>query len=77
MASKKYFFSSMYSNSDPTVWMGDDSEIQSKGTGNTDLENGYFNNDLFVPDFALNLLLVYQMTHTGESKRVTFTPEIA
>ena len=27
-------------------------------------------------DLAVNLLLVYQMTHTGESKRVTFTPNV-
>ena len=28
---------------------------------------------LFVPDLAANLLSVYQMTHIGEAKRVTFT----
>ena len=54
--------------------MGDDSEIQAKGIGRIDLEDGYFNNVLFVPDKKVNLLLVYQITHTGESKRVTFTP---
>ena len=30
---------------------------------------------MFVPELAVNLILVYQMTHTGESKRVTFTPD--
>ena len=54
--------------------MGDDSEIQAKGIGKIDIEDGYFNNVFFVPDLVLNLLSMYQMTHTGESKRVTFTP---
>ena len=73
MASVRDFFTSMYGNCGPTVRMGDDSEIQAKGVGRIDLEDGYFNNVLFVPDLAVNLLSVYQMTHTRESKRVTFT----
>ena len=56
--------------------MGDDSEIQAKGIGRIDIVDGYFNNVLFVPDLEANLLLVYQMTHTSEAKRVTFTPDI-
>ena len=55
--------------------MGDDSEIQSKGIEMIDLEYGYFNNVLFVPYLEEKLLLVYQMNHIGESKRVTFTLE--
>ena len=53
--------------------MGDDSEIQAKEIGRIDLEDGYFNNVLLMPDLAGNLLFVYQMTHTGTYKRVTFT----
>ena len=64
----------MYSISGPAVCMGDDCEIQAKGIGRIDLEDGYFNNVLFVHDLVVNLLLVYQMNHTGQSKRVTFTP---
>ena len=56
--------------------MGDISEMKSKGISKINLEDGYFNNVLFVLDLALNLLSVYQMTHNGESKRVTFTPYI-
>ena len=66
----------MYLDSGPTIQMGDDSEIQSKGIGRIDLKDGYFNNVLFVLDLEVNLLSVYQMTHTGESKRVTFSPDI-
>ena len=53
--------------------MGDDSDIPAKGIGRINLKNGYLNNVLFVPDLAVNLLYVYQMTHTSTSKRVTFT----
>ena len=69
-------FSSMHSNSGPTVRMGDDSEIQTKGIGRIDLEHGYFSDVLYVLDLALKLLSVYQMTHTREEKRVTFTPDL-
>ena len=55
--------------------MGDDSEIQVKGIGRIYLDDGYFNNFLFVLDLEANLLSMYQMTHTGEAKRVTFTPD--
>ena len=53
--------------------MGDDSDIQAKGIGRIDLEYGYFNNVLFVPDLEANLLSFYQMTHNGVDKRVEFT----
>ena len=63
MASLRYFFSSMYSDNGPTIRMGDDSEIQAKGIGRIDLEHGYFNNVLFVPELEENILSVFQMTH--------------
>ena len=53
--------------------MGDDSEIPSKGIGRIDLDNGYFNNVLHVPYVPSNLICIYQMTHIGKNKRVTFT----
>ena len=55
--------------------MGDDSEIPVKGIGKIDLDNGYFNNVLYVPDLAANLLSTYQMKHTGSTKRATFIQE--
>ena len=56
--------------------MGDDSEIQTKGVGRLYLDHGYFNDVLYVPDLVANFLSVCQMTHTRESKRVTFTPDL-
>ena len=55
------------------IHMGDDSTIISKGQGTVDLENGYFSNVLYVPSLALNILSVYQMTHTRVPKRVSFS----
>ena len=65
----------MSSNVGTAVRMGDDFELQTKGIGRIDLDHGFFNDVLYVPDLAANLLLVYQMTHTGEPKRVIFIPD--
>ena len=76
MVAKKELFSSMTLNASPTVRMGDDSELQTKGIGRIDLEHGFFSEVLYVPNVAANLLSIYQMTHIGEPKRVTFTPDM-
>ena len=73
MVATRELFSSMHSNAGPAIRMGDDSEIQTKGIGRIDLEHGYFSDVLYVPYLAVILLLVYQMTHIGEEKRVTIT----
>ena len=54
--------------------MRDDSTIISKGQGMVDPENCFFSNVLYVPSLASNPLSVYQMTHTGVPKRVSFIP---
>ena len=48
-------------------------KIQAKRISRIDLEDGYFNNVLFIPDLAENLISVYKITHTGTTKRVTFS----
>ena len=67
-------FSSLETGKSIPIHMGDDSTIISEGQGTVDLENGYFSNVLYVPSLASNLLSVYQMTHTGVPKRVSFSP---
>ena len=66
-------FLALHPYSGPSILMGDHSEIQAKGIERIDIEDGYFNNVLFVPDLATNLLSLYKMTHKAKSKRVTFT----
>ena len=38
------------------------------------IENGHFSDVLCVPRISCNFLSVYQITHSGEGKSVTFTP---
>jgi hypothetical protein len=74
MVSASKYFTSLDSSSGLNIVLGDNSETSSKGKGSIDLEFGSFNNVLYVPGLAANLLSVYQMTHTGLPKRVNFTP---
>ena len=74
MVATRELFSSMHLNAGPTIRMGDDSKIQTKGIGRIDSEHGYFHEVLYVLHLAENFMSVYQMTHIREEKRVTFTP---
>ena len=75
MVSMREFFSSVSSNGGPAVQMGDAFEIQTRGIERIDLDHGFFSDVLYVPYLATNLLSFYQMPHTGEPKRVIFTPD--
>ena len=50
--------------------MGDDTQIRAEGKGSIKLKHGKFNDVLYVPSLAANMLSIYQMTHTGPPKRV-------
>ena len=69
----QYSFLSLHPYSGPSIVMGDESKIPTKGIVRIDLDNGYFNNVLYVFDLASNLLFVYQMTHIGTTKILTVT----
>ena len=68
-------FSSFQSFDGPSIQMGINSKVQTKGKGSIQLEHGRFKDVLFVPSLASNLLSVYQMTHTGSPKQVIFGPD--
>ena len=55
--------------------MGDDSQILDVVKGLVQFEHGVFNNVLYVPYLAANLLSIYLMTHTGSPTRVVFEPD--
>ena len=74
MMAERDSFSSLETDKSIPIHMGDDSTIISEGQGMVDLENGFFSNVLYVPSLASNILSVYQMTHTGVPKRVSFSP---
>ena len=63
-------FSALHPYSGPYILMGDDFDIPSKAIGKIDLDNGCFNNVLYVHDLTTNLLSIYQMTHIRTTKRV-------
>ena len=75
MVSTKEAFSSPDMPKGPPIVLGDDSLIDSLGKGRIDLDHGKFNNVLYVPGLASNLLSVYQMTHTRSPKKVIFSPD--
>jgi hypothetical protein len=58
----------------PPILMGDDTPVEVTGQGRVDLQHGSFENVLHVPKLSMNLLSIYQITHTGTGKRVEFTP---
>ena len=60
MASMNDSFLALHPYSGPSILMGDDSKIQAKGIGRIDLEDGYFNNVLFVPDLQQKYSLYFK-----------------
>ena len=55
--------------------LGYDSLTECLGKGRIDIDHGKFSNVLYVQGLAYNLLLMYQMTHTGYPKKVIFSPD--
>ena len=69
MVLTKEAFSSLDKSKGPSIVLGDDSLTESLGKGRINLDHGQFNNVLYVPGLASNLLSVYQMTHIGSPRR--------
>ena len=72
MVSSKEYFSTLTLSKGPNNHMGDDTRISALGRGLVKIQHGEFKIFLYVPSFETNLFSVYQMTHTGSPKRVTF-----
>ena len=72
MVVSKESFSPLTQSKGPNIHMGYDSQIPAEGRGSVKARHGEFKNVLYVPSLAANMLYVYQMTHTGPPKRVTF-----
>ena len=72
MVASKESFSTLTLSKGPNIHMGDDSQIPAEGSGSIREKHGEFNNVLYVPSLVANLLYVYQMTHKGSPKKVTF-----
>ena len=72
MVASKESFSTLSLSKGPNIHMGDDSQIPVEGRGSVRAKHGQFKNVLYVPFLTANLLSVYQMTHIGSPKKVTF-----
>ena len=74
MISIEESFSSLDYLKGENILLGDNSETKSKGKGRIDFDHVSFNNYLYVLGITFSLLSVYQMIHTGSSKKVVFSP---
>jgi hypothetical protein len=75
MAAKKESFSSIKECIGPSILMGDDTLVEVCGKGTVSLEGGYFDNVLHVPSLSMNLLSIYQITHSCSGRKVEFYPD--
>jgi hypothetical protein len=67
-------FSSLNACNTKKIFLGDDICLSVEGSITIQVENGHSNDVLSVPSLSCNLLLVYQVTHSGEGKTVEFSP---
>jgi hypothetical protein len=74
MAKDKYIFSALNECNTKKIFVGDDRSLSVVGSGTIQVENGHFNDVLRVPSLSCNLLLVYQITHSGECTTIEFSP---
>jgi hypothetical protein len=74
MAKDKDIFSTLNECNTKKIFVGDDRSLNVVGYGTIQVDNGHFNDVLCVPSLSCNLLSVYQITHSGESKIVEFSP---
>jgi hypothetical protein len=67
-------FSTLNECNTKKIFVRDDRSLSVEGSGTIQVENGHFNDVLCVPSLSCNLLLVYQITHSGEGKTIEFSP---
>lgn len=70
MAASKHSFYSLVPCTIPPMLMGDNTPMRVCGEGSVDLYYGSFYNLLHVPKLSMNLLSIYQITHSSTGKRV-------
>ena len=73
MAKDQAIFSTMHECNTKQIFVGDDRSLSVLVSRTVPLGNGEFSDVLCVPRISYNLLSVYQITHSGEGKTITFT----
>jgi hypothetical protein len=56
------------------IFVDDDRSLSVVGSRTVQVDNGHFNDVLCVPSLSYNLLLMYQITQSGEGKIMEFSP---
>jgi hypothetical protein len=74
MDNDRDIFSALNECNTKKIFVGDDPSLSVKGFGTIQVENGHFDDVLCIPSLSYNLLLVYQITPSGEGKTVEFSP---
>ena len=74
MGKDKDAFATLNDCNTNNIFVGDDRSHSVEGSSTVHLNNGQINDVLCVPNLSSNLLLVYQISHSGEGKSVLFIP---
>jgi hypothetical protein len=74
MTKDKSIFSAINECNTKKIFVGDDRSLSVVGYGTIQVDNGHSNDVVCVRSLSYNLLLVYQITHSGEGKIVEFSP---
>lgn len=75
MASSREIFSSFGASPIPHIIIGNNTIMTVCGKGTICIQDGTFNDVLYVPSLSANLLSIYQISHSGSGKIVEFTPD--
>ena len=70
MAKDQAIFSTMHECNTKQIFVGDDRSLSVVGSGIVLVENSHFSDVLCVPKICCKLLTVYQITHSGEGKKL-------
>ena len=76
MGSLKRYFSSLKKSNVPHIFVGNDTQVDVKGKGQIEMENGELKDVLYVPNLSTNLLSIYQITLYGGGNKVEFLPDL-
>ena len=75
MKSSQGVFSTIEASSFLHILTGNDTTIAVCGNGSVAIQDGVFNDVLYVPYLSANLLSISQITHSGSGKIIEFTAD--
>ena len=76
MVSSQEIFSSFEASPIPHIIIGNNIAMIVYGNGIVCIQDVTFNDVLYVPSLSVNLLLIYQISHSGFGKTLEFTLDL-